>query len=866
MTICREEGLNVKKKIIIWAAILIAVCIFLGITLYTTGVAPYDFSSLIVRHNLPAADGYDFTPLNGGASVDDMDLAMETDELAFYINQQTAGFMILDKRNSEKWYSSPTGYEQDPIANNVEKSGIASQLTIRYYDQYRRENIWTSYDESVSRKQFEVKRAGDGIRVTYTFGRLELGVDLLPQFISEERFNDRILAGLDHETSLYVRTRYVASKTKPGFFELLTMVRTSEIHSARMLAAFAKIDYTEADLEEDNRLAGVETNIEKDFIVIPVEYSLSGGHFRVNIPLDEIKESDNIKLSYIELLNFFGAGSADDDGYMLVPSGSGGLIYFNNGKTNQAAYIQKVYGTDPLFFGREVQSTAGALLPVFGIHKPDAGMVALIESGDALATVTADVSGRKNSYNYVFPSFTLRETDTMYMSGVTGTESDMRVIQDNYFQGDISILYTFLAGEESGYSDMAATLRAHFADGGGFQKLEESPSLPMYITLLGAVETKKHLVGVPFNSLEVMTTYSQAETILRSLYDRTGAGLFVRYLGWFNNGINHTVASHISLIGSLGNRSALVDLNDMLEATGGKLFPDVQFQLTAFIGNWRYSKTREASRWMDGFTARDAPIGRVLLRKNGSGLIDSVTYINSPRSVPYHVDGFIDSYSSFGLDSLSLRDLGTYLASDYRRGYTIDRETAKLVAQEQITKLDKVYPDLMLLHANCYALPYASHIVEAPLGADMYYIIDEEVPFYQMVIHGYIDYSGEAVNISDTFDERTTLLKMLEYGANPYYILTYEPSSLLDRTLAAPYYSTCYSDWADTIEEQYSVLNEINNHVRTETITAHVKRSEGVYETVYSNGFSVLVNYSDTGVTVDGIEVAPKGYAVRLGA
>jgi hypothetical protein len=853
-----------KIKLLVLAVILTAVCVFSAVTYYIMSVRPYDFSPLLVRFGFTSEAEYEFTPLDGGSPrFDGFELAMESDELAFYIDPLTAGFMILDRRNDIRWYSSPEFHQYDPIANNVEKNNMASQLIIRYFDEFRRENIWTSFDKSVSRDQFDIKRTADGIRVIYTFGRLELGVDLLPEFISEERFHERILANLDQQTSLYVRTRYVASRTMPGFFELLPMVRSSEIHTARMLEAFEQAEYTEEDLEEDNRIAGVEMSIERDYIVIPVEYSLFGADLRVNIPLDMVQESENLQLSYIEVLNFFGAGGVEDEGYLFVPSGSGGLINFNNGKSNQSAYVQNVYGTDPLFFRQELQNTHGISLPVFGISKQGKGMIALVESGDAMASVNADVSGRRNSYNYVFPSFTLRETDTMFMSGVTGTESDLRVIQDTCFNGDISILYSFLAGEESGYSDMAAVIRERFIRGGAFQRLEETSALPMYLTVLGAVESKKRLIGVPYNSYEVMTTHRQAETIIQEVYAQTGAELNVRYLGWFNNGVNHTVASNISLIRPLGSRRSFNSFNDMLRETGGKLFPDVQFQTTAYSGNLRYSKTREAGRWMDGFTALDAVKSRVILRKTGA-LDGSVSYINSPRSVPNHVDRFIGAYDRFGLETLALRDLGTYIASDHRNNHTIDRETAKLAAQEQIRKLGGSYPELMLRGANYYALPYAAHVIDVPLGADMYYIIDEEVPFYQMVIHGFIDYSGSPVNTDDAFDERTTLLRMLEYGASPQYILTYQESSLLKRTIAGQYYSTRYSDWMDTINRQYAVLNEVNGQLRTQTIRAHVKHADGVFETVYSNGVSVFVNYTCADVTIGDIRVASNDFAVRM--
>ena len=46
------------------------------------------------------------------------------------------------------------------------------------------------------------------------------------------------------------------------------------------------------------------------------------------------------------LLENFGAASAQENGYLFVPDGSGALIYYNNGKTSRQSYTAQVYGAD----------------------------------------------------------------------------------------------------------------------------------------------------------------------------------------------------------------------------------------------------------------------------------------------------------------------------------------------------------------------------------------------------------------------------------------------------------------------------------------------------------------------------------------
>ena len=64
----------------------------------------------------------------------------------------------------------------------------------------------------------------------------------------------------------------------------------------------------------------------RDHITIPVEYTLQEDFLEARIVTDEIVEGEDSFVASISLLPYFGAGSQDDEGYMLVPDGSGSLI------------------------------------------------------------------------------------------------------------------------------------------------------------------------------------------------------------------------------------------------------------------------------------------------------------------------------------------------------------------------------------------------------------------------------------------------------------------------------------------------------------------------------------------------------------
>lgn len=77
-----------------------------------------------------------------------------------------------------------------------------------------------------------------------------------------------------------------------------------------------------------------------------------------------------------------GAAKNDEEGYMVVPNGSGSLIYFNNGKTTAASYSQYIYDIDPVAASyTTTENITGVKLPLFGICRTDRTLLVTVEDG-----------------------------------------------------------------------------------------------------------------------------------------------------------------------------------------------------------------------------------------------------------------------------------------------------------------------------------------------------------------------------------------------------------------------------------------------------------------------------------------------------
>ena len=104
--------------------------------------------------------------------------------------------------------------------------------------------------------------------------------------------------------------------------------------------------YTVEDLRYDNEENGVISEVKQSVrYVFDIVYELDGAGLKVSLDLGGMDISGPHP-NEIHLLPYFVCGASDEDGYILVPDGSGALIGFNNGKINAPQFSMKVYGQD----------------------------------------------------------------------------------------------------------------------------------------------------------------------------------------------------------------------------------------------------------------------------------------------------------------------------------------------------------------------------------------------------------------------------------------------------------------------------------------------------------------------------------------
>lgn len=313
----------------------------------------------------------------------------------------------------------------------------------------------------------------------------------------------------------------------------------------------------------------------KQGFVIPVQYVLEEDCLAASIISEGIEEevwedpdTDPEKkqsVMNVALLPFMGAAGSDDEGYLIIPDGSGALIHFNNGRTGAAIYQQDVYGRDDALTIRKAATTTYDVnMPLFGIVRNGRALMAVVENGDYQAQLNAMVNGQLTGYSnaYFAVQYIHMEANTI----MPGSEHSTDVmLPTNTFRdmGNFTVRYYPLAAENATYADVAAAYRAQLglkesiADA-ATQQLEMVASIPSIDTFL----------GVPYESVRVLTSYEQAAQTLRDFAAEGLNDLTLRYTGWSKQSVRGKMVTGLDLDNRLGGKKAFDGLRQAVKETG----------------------------------------------------------------------------------------------------------------------------------------------------------------------------------------------------------------------------------------------------------------------------------------------------------
>lgn len=853
-----------------WLWVTLAVILVIVAAVLTWYLMRYQFYNEYKQYiTAPEAalQGTEFTALpDASPDVKGYELAAENDILKLYAKVKTGEVAVYDKRSGNTVYSNPPEAGSDKVANKTNKNYLKAQFLVEYFNAGLTSNTYDSFTKCVDLDNLKAESISDGVRFIYEVGDV-VEVYYVPHLLSDERFQQLYGGAAANVQKLMTgQANSFYAQDAEGNWRITENGEKMSIRNLnRMSESFLEQGLTVEEYYDWQTQAGVEVAETLGFTIV-LEWRLAGDGVECTVPAERIEERGGGMVAKIQLLPYMGAASAAENGCLVVPNGSGAVINFNNGKTSNAAYSQYVYDMDLVDAEyTKTQSTQPVRLPLFAICRENSTILATIEKGASLATVSADVSGRNNSYNNAFASFILRGDEKLSMFGA-GETADLPIVEDDLYAETLTVRYTLLGEEYTGYSGVANYYRERLISEGVLTPKTEDGDLPFYYDVIGGVKETAHTMGVQHLRVMPMTTFDEAAEMAQYIADAGVSSQVMNFQGWMNGGYYHDVADRIKIQRQLGSKKDLEALNDAVEALGGELYADVAFQNVTYIAK-RYRYTEESSRYYGaGYSVSFGEVNPANLRRTASlGYAENLYDLLSPKFLPWYVGHFIDEMKDIDVSGVSLRDLGYELHADKKRTNVINREEALMIVKAQLDQLQATGKSLMISGGNDYALEGVKHVVGAPMSATEYFIVDETIPLYQMIVHGCVDYAGKAINTLTSEDIRTDLLRLIEYGASTRYVFTWEDATEMKYTGLNKFYATTFASWADEAVENYRYVNDALAQVSGAQMTAHESLTADVKKVTYSNGVVIYINYGKTEAQADGYTIPAKDYLAMGG-
>lgn len=661
----------------------------------------------------------------------------------------------------------------------------------------------------------------------------------------------------------------------------ITARRLSRWDREELIRIIKKTGFTPADRAPDLEKFGYAPVIPNHRVFdLVVEYLLDGEDLVVRIPMDKVRYPVDavdpedpagpritLRLHAISVLPYFGAAGRNQEGYIFVPDGSGALIYLNNGKTSERPYGRAVYDLDNSLSltEEEMRYRQPVVLPVFGMNQGEKGFFAVIEEGAAVARIRCEVAGRVHSYNTVYPEFIVMpkgQTIIKVADEAEGRKYDMLAVpQCRLVDGELRVRYSFLYGAAAGYVGMAHHYQRYLQERHALQPRVREDKLPFYLEVVGGVRKRIPVFGIPREVVIPLTTFAQAGQMVAALQEAGVENIKLRYSGWMRGGLDHDYPTRVKWEPKVGGEKDFYALQAALAGRGVDFFPEVAF-LNVSKNSWfdGYFPWLYSARFLDRTLARIFSYDRASYQRKR----DEYRHILSPRHLPGLVRSFSRDYGRLGVEGLALRHLGNQLNSDFREKpeQLIDRGQALQIYREQLQYLSGQFR-LMVDGGFAYTLPHVGHILNIPLTSSEYMLFDESVPFYPIVLHGFINYAGEPINLADNY--RRSLLKTIETGAAPYFKWSYAEPQAVKQTRYDHLYALHYQDWFAGAVEFYQRAAEVLGPVQGQRIVGHRQVAKNVYETAYENGYKAVVNYNKAPVQVGGITIEGESYRLFEG-
>jgi hypothetical protein len=606
--------------------------------------------------------------------------------------------------------------------------------------------------------------------------------------------------------------------------------------------------------QENGFTAKVDFNHPEINIRFDLTVTIEDGTLNVSIPGSSIEEYNKgawgPEINYYMLRNiivfpYFGSNKGVDDGYVLVPDGSGALIGLENNPETKSSFKIDIYGEDlgyvtQTFVERSFSQKAveRISIPLFGmiLDAGKTGFYVVASEGSNYAQLNFKSKDVINDYYYTYFGFRYRQSYEQYQS--RSNEDQHRIsFQDEINEYDVALEYSFLAGLEADYVGIAKSYQNDLVEAGVLSDNHRNDftQTPTKIDFIGA-EIEE---GILSTRITEITKYNEMVTIIKQLQN-DGYKEITTSLKTYTK---EEEGYRFDLYRELGGKSDFKEMLTFMEEN------DIDFSYYLdYVRSYKDYSTGHA---------------QTLSRREISHLEMSRMYnrhlVNDTRLyMDYAVDDVL-SFDKYGINNVAFSGLDRAIYTSYDSGVVYSTRNMTEV-NAMLAFFNQHDISTGIYEPDAYMYKYVDAYYNAPISSSDYAISIASVPFVQLVLGGYVDMYSEYLNFAS--DETTTLLRLVEYGVFPSYIFTGGTTYELKLTNSSQVYISQYDILQNRISDYYDKINAGLTATINQEMVNHQFVDEGVVLVTYEDNTQILINYNEESYTYNTVTVDASSYEV----
>lgn len=608
-----------------------------------------------------------------------------------------------------------------------------------------------------------------------------------------------------------------------------------------------KYSFSDAEYEVYRKEEKIRTVFRFDDpeVSVPLDFYVRGKNsFAVSVPADEIRDSGG-KLLDIAFLPYLGAGNISEDGYILVPDGSGAGIRFGNGKSYAGNIRYSVFGSDYMN-GKEYSelNAHNVNMPMYAfVYGEKDSLVAYADKGAALASLNVSAGNADCPYSTAYFTFNYRPyTLTTLLDRTSQAQKFYIASKSPVSCENFEVIYQYLNDEGPALKNIADYVSGRIY---GDREKKEASKIKAYLDIYMSVYKRVYTFGIPHNGNVALTDIKDCGNIAADFGEPV---LMLRGLDKYGAS-SGTVDSKFTVNRNIGGIEDYEKLSGKYKVYNACEF--VKFDIS-FLG---LSKLFDSARSVTGKTLTYYSYNPATLLKE-----QKEYNIAGPGTIVKTAESYIKSLPEScgaGIAPVSLSN------SPYTDNKESDRQNTADIFAEALGRAKKSGIDILLYEPDAFALEFAEEIISLPVSSSGQTLIDFDIPFIQMVVRDYADYSGRAVNISG--DMGKAVLECARAGADLCFAVTNSDYKIIRDTELDYLYSTDYNVSGERMVSVFEDYSERMAPCAGRSITDFAELSNGITVTEFSGNVKVYVNMTETEyITGSGAAVLANDYYVEV--